>query len=103
MKTHTAAFDSVCPECEERIEAGIDEIAKFGAFWMHDHCAEDCVERARKRQEKEDAIDPFAGADRPVIDRRPFRQRARESDISDHVDESLEGEQSFILPDLGDK
>ena len=103
MKTLTAFYDSTCPECEECIEAGIDEIAKFEGIWMHDHCAEDCVERARKKQEKADAIDPFAGADEPTIDRRPFRERACESDVCDHVDESLEGEQSFILPDLGDK
>lgn len=73
MKTYTAAFDSVCPECLQSISADLDEIAKYEDIWMHDHCAEDCVERERKEREKAEALNPFAGADEPVVER--YRSR----------------------------
>ncbi len=73
MKTYVASYDSTCPECMQHIAADVDEIAKYEDVWMHDHCAEDCVERERKAREKEIEKDPFAGADDPVARYRSRR------------------------------
>ena len=69
----TAVFDSTCPECSDPIEKDLDEIEKYDDIWMHDHCAEDCVERERKAREKAEAVSPFAGADLPVARYRSRR------------------------------
>lgn len=73
MKTFTAVHTSRCPECMETIEAEVDEIAKVDDTWMHEQCAEDLLETMAREKARREMLNPFAGADDPVVER--YRSR----------------------------